>query len=294
MSWFADIQYQFNKGNNIIRKLIIVNVFVFLLVHTVRLFAYLFLQDQNVAVVFLKGLMLPATPANFIYQPWTLFTYMITQEGIFHLASNMLYLYFLGNLFRDFLGDRKLLQVYFWGGIFGGLLYMLGMNLIPALAPFAEKSFLLGASGSVLAVIAAIATLIPDYSVRLLIFDIRLKWIALVLILMSYFGVAGDNPGGNLAHLGGALFGFLYIKYIRQYTNLDTWGDAITRVVNKVFKRKKDEKSIYRSYKTVYMKTESEEKPNQDEIDAILDKINTSGYESLTRKEREALFKASK
>ncbi len=294
MSWLDDIRYQFNKGNSIIRKLIIVNVAVFLLVHTVRLIALLFIQDQSIAQSFLKALMLPATPANFIYQPWTLFTYMITQEGFFHLASNMLYLYFLGGLFRDFLGDKRLLQVYFWGGVFGGLLYMLGMNLIPALTRFADKSFLLGASGSVLAVIAAIATLTPDYSVRIFFFDIRLKWIAVILILMSYFGVAGDNPGGNLAHLGGALFGFLYIRYIRHYTILDRWGDAISRVVNKVFKRKKDEKSIYRSYKTVYMKTESEDKPNQDEIDAILDKINTSGYESLTRKEREALFKASK
>ncbi|TNE80685.1 MAG: rhomboid family intramembrane serine protease [Bacteroidetes bacterium] len=293
MSWLDDIRYQFNKGNNVIRKLIIVNVFVFLLVHTVRLFGQLFLQDDSVGETFLSGLMLPALPSQFIYKPWTLFTYMFTQQGVMHIASNMIYLYFLGNIFRDFLGDKRLVQVYFWGGISGGLFFMLGMNLIPALIPYSDRP-LLGASGSVLAVVAAIATLIPNYAVRLLIFNIPLKWIAVVMILLSYFGMGGGNPGGNLAHLGGALFGFLYTRYIRHYSILDTWGESITRLVNKVFKRKKDEKTMYRSYKTVYMKTDTEEKPNQDEIDAILDKINSSGYESLTRKEREALFKASK
>lgn len=293
MSWIDDIRNQFNKGNNIVRKLIILNVAVFLLVHTVRIIAQLFILDQSIAQGFLNALMLPAEPGVFVYKPWTLFTYMITHQGLRHIAGNMIMLYFLGNIFRDFLGDKRLLQVYIWGGIAGGLFFMLGMNLIPALIPF-DHIPLLGASGSVLAVIAAIATLIPNYAVRLFIFDIRLKWIALVLILMSYFGMAGGNPGGNITHLGGALFGFLYIRYIRHYSILDTWGDAVARLVGKLFKRKKDEKTMHRSYKTVYMKTDSEEKPNQAEIDAILDKINSSGYESLTRKEREALFKASK
>lgn len=291
MAWFDELKYSFQKGDSMVRKLIFINVGVWIFFNLSILASYLINGSNTAGETFVNWFLLPSKLSELIYRPWTLITYMFAHLSFWHILANMLYLYFLGNIFRDFLGNRKLLLVYFWGGISGGLLYLIGMNLIPVLSTTYNHN-LLGASAGVLAVIVAIATLIPDYSIRLFIFDIKLKYIALASFLISVFGISGINPGGNLAHVGGAIFGFFYIRQIRHYSFIDRWSESAQRIVNKVFRKKKDERKIVSSY-TVYMKTESKRKPNQEEVDAILDKINTSGYNSLTQEEKETLFKAS-
>ncbi len=278
-----------------VRKLILINIGVFLLIHLIRLVMWMPSGNPNAGDAITHWLYMSSSLKNFIFKPWSLITYMFAHEGVLHILFNMLWLYFLGNLFTEYLGHRKLLLVYFWGGIAGGLFYLLGMNVIPPLRnSFSFNLPMLGASAAVMAVVVAIATLLPNYAIRLFgIIDIKLKYLAFFYIVLSVLGIMGSNAGGNLAHLGGIFFGFFYIRQIRHYSFLDRWSDVINGWVNKIYRRKKDEKSIYRSY-TVYMKEEDNTIPDQEEIDAILDKINRSGYDSLTKKEKEKLFKASK
>lgn len=278
-----------------LRKLILVNIGVFVLIHLVRLFVFLGTGITPLADKINAWIYLTAAFPEYLYKPWSLFTYMFAHEGLLHILFNLLWLYFMGQLFVDFLGHAKLLQVYIWGGISGGLAYIILFNVLPVLSQSTFYGFpLLGASASVLAVVVAIATLIPNYEIRLFgILTLKLKYIVFFHVITSMIGVTGGNAGGSIAHLGGILFGYLYIKQIRHYTFLDKWSEAINRFFRKLMRNKKDERSIFKTY-TVYSNKEDENSPDQDQVDAILDKINRSGYDSLTKQERELLFKASR
>ncbi len=295
MAWLEDLKNSYNRGNSMLRKLIFINIGVFLLVNLVRVFAFFITGDASDGNQVNHWIFLPPALSDLVLRPWSIITYMFAHQGLFHILFNMLILYYLGSIYQEYLGNKKLFRVYFWGGIAGGLLFIIGMNLIPALnSPAMLSKPLLGASAGVLAVVAGIATLLPDYQIRIFVFNIKLKWIALGYFALSIFNIPGDNPGGNIAHVGGVVFGYLYIKHLQNSSFLDRWGDAIESRINKIFKnKKKDERKIYNTY-TVHMKEETKGKPDQSEIDAILDKINKSGYDSLSRKEREMLFKASK
>ncbi len=277
-----------------VRKLILINIAVFLLINVNRVFAYFIYGSPAAADTINHWIFLPADLTRFIYQPWSLFTYMFVHQGIFHIFFNMLWLYFLGNLFQEYLGKRKLLMLYLYGGLSGGLMYMVFMNLMPVLRNSVFFPFPLhGASASVMAVIVGIATLLPNYRIRIIFFDVKLKYIAFFMVVTSFIGMQGNNPGGNLAHLGGILSGYFYIRHQKKYSFLDRWEEAVRRFFGRIFKKRRDEKKMYRTY-TTHMKVEDTRRPDQSEVDAILDKISRSGYDSLTRNEREILFKASK
>lgn len=289
-----EIKYSFNKGDNMIRKLILINIGVFLLVNAVRLIAFFATGNPDTGNVLNHWFYLPADPSRFIYQPWSLFSYMFVHEGFFHILFNMLWLYFIGRIFQEYLGNNKLLRAYLIGGLAGGLLYMAGMNVLPVFRNSVYFPFPLhGASAGVMAVIVGAATLLPNYQIRFFIFDIKLKYIAFVMVVTSILGMMSVNPGGNLAHLGGVIAGYLYIRQLKKHTFLDVWEEKITRFMRRLAGKRKDEKKMYRTY-TSHMKVENDRRPDQAEIDAILDKISKSGYDSLTRAEREMLFKASK
>jgi membrane associated rhomboid family serine protease len=287
------IRYFFSDRNDNVKKLILINIVVFMTIHVVKLVSWA--VSGSLAQAEIERLLyLPADLGQLVFKPWSLITYMFAHQGFFHILFNMLWLWYLGTLFQDYLGTAKLLKVYFWGGIAGAFFFILFMNILPVLSNSAAFGFpLLGASASVLAVVTAVATLIPDYSIRFFFFDVKLKYIAIGAAVISLFSIPYSNAGGNLAHLGGILFGFLYIKQIQNHTILDSMSDIISNGFNRVFGKKKDEKRIYKSY-TIYMKTENDLKPNQDDVDAILDKINHSGYESLSSQEKEVLYKASR
>jgi membrane associated rhomboid family serine protease len=293
MNSWNQLKYSFLRNSSMVKKLILLNAAVFVLLNLVILFSFLLTGVRGSGHSINEFMFLPAAFGKLLYRPWALISYMFAQEGFLHLLLNMLWLYFLGSLFQEYLGEGKLLLAYLWGGISGGIVYMAGMNLIPVLhsSPYYHVP-LQGASAGVLAIVVGIATLLPNYSIRVFVFDIKLKYIAAAWAVFSLIGIGGKNAGGNLAHLGGILFGYFYIRTLRHYTFLDRISSPARNFFRKLIKRKKDEKKIFSSY-TVYKKNIPVRQPDSDEVDAILDKINKSGYDSLTRDEKETLFKAS-
>ncbi len=272
---FKDIINRVFKSGNPAMLYIGINVIVFLLVGIGSLFFARGVGDDFVR----QYLAFPADIAKWPTRFYTLVTYAFLHQGLLHILFNLLWLYWMGNLFLDFLKSRQFQVVYWGGAVIGALAFALIFNLSPQLA--ASGATLIGASAAVMAVFSAIATLLPDYSIRLLLFgNVKLKYLLLVYILIDLVGTSpgSGNIGGNLAHLGGALFGFIYIKLLQKGTDLSSF-----LVKKPKLKVVRNEASNKRSEVT-----------NQAEIDAILDKISKSGYEQLTAKEKQILFDASK
>ena len=280
------------QNNNMLNRLIAISVIAFLLVEIVHVFTFLSGGDGKEAVEAIK--VQTSIPSGFwdvLAKPWTLITYQFMHNGFWHLLWNMLFLYYLGKIFKEYLGERRLLYAYIGGGIAGGMLYLLCYNLLPAFA--GSNSILLGASASVLGVVCGAATLLPNYEIFLYgVFRVPLKYIAIFYLLTSFFSITSSNPGGNIAHLGGGIFGFIYIKSLYAHF---AWYQNIKFKLAQWFKNKpskpKGPKPVQRS--STYINPNMQHRPSQEEIDLILDKINASGYESLNTYEKDLLFKAS-
>ena len=284
MNIVDEIKSTFSKSNAV-NKIILINVGVFILVSLINIVLVLMNENNSMVSSILHSLMLPASFINFITQPWSILTYMFLHDGFFHILFNMLWFFGLGNIFQEYLGNKKLYQAFFGGGIFGGLFFMICFNVFPFFSPNISSTFALGASAGVLSVVVATATLLPEYSIQLfLLANVKLKWLALVTILIDLLSITGSNSGGHLAHIGGAIFGFLYIKYIYDKIALPNW-------LENLFTSKTKLKVHY----TSRQKSASQNiEPSQEDIDMILDKISKSGYDSLSKKEKEILFNASK
>lgn len=285
MNLLQELKTTFNQNNNAIRKIIVVNIAVFLLTALIKVFMFFAGIGGDAVNPALKHFMLPAQLGTLLMQPWSLITYMFLHDGFFHILFNMLWLYWLGNLLHEYIGNRKVYEAYFGGGIAGALLFLLCTNIFPVFEPSLPITYALGASAGVLGVVVAAATLLPEYPIQLILFGtVKLKYIALVTVILDFISIPSGNAGGHIAHLGGALFGFIYIKYLYQEKHLlPLW-------LRNMFGRKSKMKVHYR---TTYMKVDDPHKPSQEEIDRILDKISKSGYDSLSKKEKEQLFKAS-
>ncbi|MBO6515251.1 MAG: rhomboid family intramembrane serine protease [Bacteroidia bacterium] len=300
MTLWERIQYEFNKNSSPIRKLILVNVAIFLLASLVFGVAQLYGSKEQ-AKQLLSILSIPSDFPSFIKKPWTLVTYMFMHSGIRHIAGNMLMLYFLGRILLDFQSNRNFYQIYFGGGLVGAGLYLLVFNLFPSIVGGAGLSEMVGASGAVLSVVVATAVLVPNYEIFLFgAFRLKVKWIAVYLVLADILFFGNGNQGGHLAHIGGALFGGLYILYIQGRIGLNLF-----RRISNPFKAKYtivDERDILRqrtvktekkSSNSTTGRVNSPHKPRQEEVDAILDKIGQSGYDSLSKEEKDLLFRAS-
>ncbi|MEL7148804.1 MAG: rhomboid family intramembrane serine protease [Bacteroidota bacterium] len=305
-----DLRYNWQKPNSLLTRLILINVFVFVFVNIVfllvpRMTFYAFFQNLAMPTNLLNGSDgAVGYIAPFIYKPWTFFTAFFTHEGFGHILYNMLALYWFGKLIRDFLGDRKLLALYFLGGIIGSLSMLILYNVIPI---FSSEAYGIGygASAAVFAIMVAAATKFPEYQFNLLFFGpVRIKYIVLVLVLLSLFRLKGDNVGGEVAHLSGTLMGFLYIKQLHRGLDLGKPILAVADFIVKLFQPRPKIKVTHRSGKRrAGNKTSSRkgskfsgssvDNPPQEEIDAILDKISQSGYDSLTKDEKQKLFNAS-
>jgi membrane associated rhomboid family serine protease len=290
MSIIEEIKYRFSYGNAIIR-IILINVLVFLLISLFQLISFLFQVDMGIS--FLNWFSLPASFTRWLYQPWSILTYMFLHSGLFHLIFNMLWLYWLGELFHEYLGNTKTYQAYFLGGIFGGLIYMIAYNVFPAFSNRVISETALGASAGVLSIVVATATLLPNYSISLMFLgSIKLKYIAIVTVLLDLISIPQGNPGGHIAHLGGAAFGYLFIKMIYSKSQVPNTLDKFFEFFTNGFKSSSKLKIHHKSNTRV--STFDAGRPTQAEVDAILDKIIKGGYESLTQKEKEILFKAGK
>ena len=283
-SWVGGLWHKAFRSGNPLFLFIGINVLVFVGIGVLSLATALGFTDVSLAGYVLQWLQLPAAVSSWLYKPWTLVTYMFTQQGLFHVLFNMLWLFWLGIIFLDFLKKRQFTFVYLAGGIVGGVLYLLAYNLIPVFKAEALRTVMIGSSASVSAIVFATATLLPDYSIRMLFFgNVKLKYLALAFIVLDVLAISGFNAGGSIAHIGGAVFGFIYIKRLQ---NGQDWSSVLGR---RERRRKK-----FRVVRNEHPVQEEPLVPNQEVIDRILDKISQSGYDSLTKAEKEALFKASK
>jgi membrane associated rhomboid family serine protease len=292
---FEEFKNAFQRPNNSHVQLIIINVVVYLVVAVTFVFSTA-LESPGVFAFIHRLLAIPAPITEFIQRPWTAITYAFIHDwtGIFHILFNMLVFYWFGKLFVEYLGSDKLIAVYFLGALAGAIAYLLVYNLIPFYQARIPSGGMVGASAAVYAIVVATATLLPDYTFFLLFLGpVRIKYIAGFYIVVSFLGSVGPNEGGNVAHLGGALIGFIYIKQLQSGVN---WGGWITSTIDWIkglFTPKPAVKVTYRK-PTPAAKPSSKSNVSQDEIDTILDKISDGGYESLTKDEKEKLFNASK
>lgn len=297
-----DFKSEFNKPNNTLVQLILINTVIFLTVILVLVVTRL----TNHAEVYqwvLDQLMMPWAPMALLKKPWTILTYAFTHADPFHILWNMIFLYWFGRLIEEYLGSRRLVGLYILGALGGGLCYFASYNLIPYFSTQVGGPALLGASGAALSIAVGAATLLPNYTFHLLfIGPVRIKYIVLFFVVLSFFNSVGSNAGGNLAHLGGALVGFSYIKLLQAgsdpgrpiYWLMDRWSSLFrSKPPVKVSQRQRSAQTAASAYVSVGSTSPTSSMPDQDEVDAILDKIGRSGYESLTREEKQKLFRAS-
>ena len=283
MNTWQQIQYKMLRSGSRVNLLIGINVLVFLLVNVAGIIDRLVFQSSLVDYYSDELLLLPAFLPRLASHFWTPFTYMFMHAGVFHILFNMLWLYWMGQIFEEYLGNKRTIGLYLLGGLTGAIFFIAAYNIFPFFAPVLAGSTVVGASASVMAIIVGTATLLPNYSISLiLIGPVKLKWIALFYVVIDFLSIAGPNAGGEFAHLGGALFGFIYIRQLQRGHD---WIGGIAGI----FKKKSKMKVVSRS-----SDKNTSGKPRQDEIDRILDKITDSGYESLNKQERETLSRASK
>jgi membrane associated rhomboid family serine protease len=285
-----NLKQEFKQGT-ITNKLIYINVGIFLLFSILGVFSYLFQFDFQ---AILNKLYLPANPSILIKQPWSFLSYMFLHSGFLHLLFNMVWLHFGGKLFLQYLNPKQLLSAYILGGFFGGILFIIAYNYVPAFELLAAQASAVGASASVLAIVIAIATYTPNYPVQFpFIGFIKLKYIAIFMVLLDILSIPKGNAGGHIAHLGGALFGYLYIKQLQTGNNLNiNLSNFLERLIN-TFKTKSKLKKVHKRAKSDY-EFNAEKSAKQKEVDKILEKIANSGYESLSKEEKTTLFSASK
>ena len=281
-----DFKSAWNKDNNALVKIILINVVVFVSASFIEIF--LTLSGAGDAFkLFINKLMLPASFTTFITQPWSLISYFFLHLGFTHILWNMLFLYWFGKIIQDNVGNNAVISLYVLGGIIGGLSYMALFNIIPYYDNRISESLMLGASAGVFSIVAGSATLLPNYTFYLLFLGpVRIKYIALFYILLSFLDVTGSNAGGEIAHLGGAMIGYLFIRQLQNGVNM---GEGIINIIN--FFNKEKNKKTEENYSPT---EETKYDISQDEIDKILDKISESGYSSLSKNEKEKLFNASK
>ncbi len=283
MNTWQNIQYKMLRSGSRVNLLIGINALIFLLVNVAGVIDRLVFQSSFIDYYSDELLLLPAFLPRLAGHFWTPFTYMFMHAGVFHILFNMLWLYWIGQIFEEYLGNKRTIGLYLLGGLTGAIFFIAAYNIFPFFASVLAGSTVVGASASVMAIIVATATLLPDYSISLiLIGPVKLKWIALFYVVIDFLSIAGPNAGGEFAHLGGALFGFIYIKQLQRGHD---WIGAIAGIFKKRSKMKVVSRNSDRN---------ASGKPRQDEIDRILDKITESGYESLNKQERETLSRASK
>ena len=295
MSIIEEIKESFKKGTTL-HKLIYWNLGLFLAVQIVRI--VLFLSNaRELFPGFLNYLAVPANLDVLARRPWTLISYMFLHVDFIHILFNLLWLYWFGTVFIQELGLKKLLSTYLLGGLAGGILYVISYNLFPVFDAVRDQSIALGASASVMAVVVASATYQPDRRMHLiLIGPVKIVYIALGMFILTSMVDFSVNTGGKIAHIGGALLGFLFAYYYRKGKDISRGFDRMMDSVATWFKPRERLKVTYKrsaqqkapADDIEYNKQKAEE---QKEIDRILDKISKAGYDSLSSREKEMLFK---
>lgn len=292
---FADLK-SFFRSKNILAKLIIINVAVWLSIMILEVLFNLF--NSSLTDTLVQWLAVPASLSKLITRPWTLFTYMFLHLEFWHILFNMLWLYWFGRIFLEYLNERQLLSVYILGGLSGALFYIISYNIFPKFEETYVLSLALGASASVMAIVVAISYYVPNYSINLMFLGpVKIIYIAIFSIVLDILMIRSSNSGGHLAHLGGAIWGFYYIYMLKKGTDFSKlFAQFSWKQFTQPFMRPK--KTKFKNVYTNPRNTTDEDynlrkKQDQDKVDTILDKISKSGYESLTKQEKELLFRSS-
>ena len=292
MDILGDIKRTFKEGS-VLTRLIYINIGVFLVLKIIGVFFYLAGQPFSLA----SWLAVPSVTDELLRRPWTPITYMFLHVGFLHLLFNVLGLYWFGQLFLYHFEGRKLLGVYLLGGLAGAALYVLAYNLFPAFNSM--YGLLLGASASIFAVLVAVAVYDPNREIHLFFIGrFPLKYVAGFYVLLSILSITSSNPGGNIAHVGGALWGWFYIYQLKKGKDMGSgFVDFITKIgafFADAFKPKSKMKVTYKKPPRDDYEYAKQQHVKQEEINRILDKIAKSGYESLSKSEKELLFKQGK
>lgn len=276
-----DIKYKLSRLN-VLEKIIAVNVIVFLL-----------------GLIFKSGLTwfeLPSDISNAIIKPWAIITYAFLHYDFLHILFNMLWLYVIGRMFLNLFSPKMALNIYFLGAIFGGLLFVLCYSIFPNV--FGGKSYLVGASAAVRALLIFLCAYMPNQELRFFTFNLKLWYVGAAIVILDILGLFGINAGGNLAHLGGALLGYFYAKQLLKGHDIGKGFERFMDIIASMFKasKKSSLKTVHKNKSKVggYTKADFNKFNNQKKIDVILDKISKSGYDSLTSEEKEFLFRAGK
>lgn len=292
MSIIDEIKESFRNGTTL-HKLIYLNLGLFLAVQIVRIVLFLS-NSYDLFDNFLNYLAIPANLEVLAKRPWTFITYMFLHVDFIHILFNLLWLYWFGTVFIQELGLKKLLSTYLLGGFFGGLLYVLFYNLFPVFAQVRENSIALGASASVMAIVVATATYRPERRMHLvLIGPVKIIYIALIMFIFTSLVDFSVNTGGKIAHIGGALTGFLFAYYYRQGKDITKGFDRMMDRIATWFKPGKQKMKVTHKRSSDDIEYKRQKADEQKEIDEILDKISKAGYESLSAREKELLFKMS-
>jgi len=278
-SIWTDIKNIIQQPGQGLLKIIIANGAIFIALMIARV-GLLIAGKSELFDAFFTQVSLPSSLDLILQRPWSLLTYFFLHIEVFHLVFNMMFLYWFGIIIQDFIGNKRLVQLFFYGGLAGAAAFIVAMNTVRF---FIEKgpNFMNGASAGVFAVVVAAATIRPNYEVRLLLIgQVQIKYISAFYVLWSFIETTGSNAGGNIAHLGGAILGFIFAKNFLAASR----PQAIFEIKIKEFAQVVNQK--------IQPRKEPETVP-EDELNSILDKISQSGYDSLTDYEQKRLFKAS-
>lgn len=286
MSTLNRLQLKFNTLN-VIEQIIVINVLVFILSTAFTAFT-----GNSWLIQYLE---LPRDVYDLLYQPWSILTYGFVHYDFFHLLFNMLVLHYVSRIMFNLFHKRLILNMYLLGIIFGATSYVLIYNLFDD-SYLKSVGVLVGASAGVRALLIFLCTYLPDNEVRVLSFNVKLLYLALLMIGFDVLGLMGPNQGGNIAHLGGALLGYLYAVQFKKGKDLGAGFDQIVSGLIGIFKGKSPLKTVHRrsTKASVTKSAEFAEFNKQKQVDLILDKISKSGYDSLTKEEKEFLFRAGK
>jgi membrane associated rhomboid family serine protease len=285
MTVWEKIKYEYNKGGSAIRQIILINLGVFVFTIFVGIIAKLSGFQPN---ELLEYFYIPSNLGVLLIRPWSVITNIFFHSGFWHILGNMLMLYFIGRVLEDFMDSAKVWKIFLYGGLAGAALFVISYNVFPIFAEVKSYKKLLGASGGVTAILVATGFYVPRYQIRPFgLFNVEMRWVALFLVFRDlYLFPVSDNTGGLFAHIGGAIFGMLFILQLQGKIELPTInGKSI--IPSRMKKIDVDESTL--AQERAYKKYQ----PNQDQIDAILDKISQSGYDSLSTTEKDILFKAS-
>ncbi len=289
---YNDLTYKVKNGGAFMH-LIAINIALFITINLVSLVLFLFNKSAIFNYEFVNYVAVPASLTNLMHAPWSLFTYMFIHYDVWHILGNMLMLYFAGRLFQDILGSFRVWTNYIIGGVFGAVLMIIFYNVFPVFEGARALSYTVGASASVLALLVVVTIYYPSMVVRVILFDVPLKYLTLGLIVIDVISINKGNAGGHIAHLGGALWGVIYARNLKNGYDLTAWLSSLSTA----YDRKHNAKHL----KVVHSPRMQEQQQKetiaadnkQKRMDELLDKISKTGYDSLTLDERDTLYKLS-